>query len=93
MAWLAVFNNPRQPRGRVVPAETLRVGDVVSFYPAHPHTAEVVSAREPWQDRFGQRLFRYKMKIVSGPDRIGDEGYHSYGIGGFVRVVRRAGGK
>ena len=90
MAWQAVVNNPRQPRGRVVPAETLQLGDVVSFYPYAPHTAEVIGDREPVQDRFSRDLFRYRMRIISGPNRIGDEGYHLYGPGGKARVVKRA---
>lgn len=89
-AWARVFENPK---GKLVPAESLRVGDVI-FY--HDYEVEIVSPSFPKKDIFGRAMIGYMARVASSktgwdPLPIGTEGEITFGpTGGITRLLRRA---
>jgi len=68
---------------RLVPARRLAIGDVIAH---DDYGAEVLRGPYPAKDLFGRRMLGFWLRIVSGPDRSGDEGEYQFGESGLASV-------
>lgn len=83
----AVYAEDAVPGTTLFPAKNLQPGDLVSQEPYSKHVVEIINKPEKAKDRFGAKTLRFRSRIVSGPDRIGEEGLMTYGPDGVVRKV------
>jgi len=67
-------------------ATELVVGDVIC---RDQYMAQILRGPYPQVDMFGRPMLGFWLRIVSGPDRVGEEGEHMYGSAG-VAMVRSA---
>lgn len=81
-------------RGRIVPADTLHPGDVINPDAAYDSLARryhvlILEGPYPRKGFLVRDLIGFKGRIITGPDRIGDEGELLYGPGGVTRLVKK----
>jgi hypothetical protein len=79
--------------GKIVNVETLRVGDLVAqddgaHYQLERYAVEVIGINPP-DKQHGLNLLSFRVRIASGPDRVGEVGNMLFGSGGVARRIGR----